>query len=186
LKTLISFLLIIVFKTATAQGDQKILWSEDRPLTWNDFQGNIDESSKFAANTYYGEDYDYKWQQLNGHYTITFNVKCYVVKDKSWTKTDKQTSYLLKHEQIHFDISEFFARQLAIAFSKYSFTSNFKAEMIQIHQSILDQRVAMELLYDEQTDHSLNKLLQAKWELYIANLLANNYQLSDALSMAPR
>lgn len=43
----------------------------------------------------------------------------------------------------------------------------------------------MEELYDDETNHSQNKLMQARWELYVDDILSKDYDLSEALAKQP-
>jgi hypothetical protein len=43
----------------------------------------------------------------------------------------------------------------------------------------------MENNYDKETEHSLNKVMQQKWELYVADLLNNSYTLDEAIAKEP-
>lgn len=160
-------------------------WKADRPLAWADFTGPIDETSTFAASTHSGIDYRWRMNSQAGKMTFSFTVTSYMDKSKSWTKPDKQNDALLKHEQLHFDISEYFARELLKAFNSYTYTSNYRTEINDIFQSLSKARHDMEALYDEESQHSRNKLKQAEWELYVANLLSNNTALEDALKIEP-
>jgi hypothetical protein len=177
--------LIMSATQCLAQPAEQINWHADSLLTWNDFKGPIDSGSSFSAYTYYGASYQYKWHEHLGKYTFTFTTKSYALPDKCWSKVDKQTPALLKHEQLHFDITEFFARQLLIALNAHTYSSNYKAEIKQVNDEIVAKRQAMQELYDNQTNHSINKIMQARWELYIDNLLRNPFNLDDAIALAP-
>lgn len=168
-----------------AQSEPKIYWHADSLLTWNDFKGPIDASSSFSAVTHYGTSYYYQWHQHLGKYTFTFTTKSYVEPNRSWTKVEKQTPELLRHEQLHFDIAEFFARQLLVALNAGAYTTAFEAEIKQVYADVTIKRQAMEELYDSQTNHSRNKLMQAQWEIYVYNLLNNQVTLEDAITHTP-
>jgi hypothetical protein len=179
--------LILLFPAANclSQSAPRIDWHADSLLTWNDFQGAIDSSSSFSALTYYGTSYQYKCDEHLGKYTIAFTTKSYADPNRCWSKVEKQTPALLKHEQLHFDIAEFFARQLLIAFNSYNYTINYKTEIKQINDDMVAKRNSMQELYDHQTNHSINKIMQARWELYMDNLLKQPLKLEDALALTP-
>ena len=120
-----------------------------------------------------------------GSMHFTFATASYMDKSKSWVREGKQTPALLSHEQLHFDISEFFARKLLQALNNYSYTSDYKSEIDQVHQQMADARKAMEEKYDAQTNHSLNKIKQAEWELYVSQLLSKKYTYEEALAKEP-
>ncbi len=43
----------------------------------------------------------------------------------------------------------------------------------------------MENKYDDEAEHSLNKLMQSEWEIYVDDLLNNNYTLDEAIQKEP-
>jgi len=96
----------------------------------------------------------------------------------------KQTDALLSHERLHFDISEFFARKLLVALN-YPYTNDYKNEINQVYQQMMDARKVMEETYDAQANHGLNKLKQAEWEIYVSGLLSKDLTYQEALAKEP-
>lgn len=150
------------------------------------FSGPIDPASSFDAKTYSGLDYKWNAHITAGKLSIDFTAGSFMDKLLSWTKPKKQTPALLRHEQVHFDISAYFARKLLEAFNSYAYTDNYRNEIVQIFQQVNAARAEMEDEYDEQTNHSRNKIKQALWELYVSNLLSNNYSYNQALAAEPK
>ena len=153
--TIISFILIILgawglnnIKT----DDSQILWNKDSTLTWDDFQGKIPATAATAAMTYTTiglNTFDYTTTSYN------VSIKAMFVKNKSWVQIKKATDYLLKHEQLHFDIAELFARKLMKGFTEGKFTasqlSNQVTAMFKNYNSKLE---AYQAKYDKETNHS--------------------------------
>ncbi len=162
-----------------------INWHADSLLTWSDFKGGVQSDSPFSAYTYYGITYRYTCHERLGKYTVTFTTKSHADPNQCWSKVDKQTPALLSHEQMHFNIAEFFARQLLVAFNNYSYTVNYKDEIKQVYENMAIRHRNMQELYDQQTKHSIHKIMQARWELYIDNILRQPCNLEDALALAP-
>lgn len=183
LKNIFVLIFFLVSISAKAQTEKK-LWSADDPLKWSDYHGKPDKRSPFAAYTYFGLDYGYQ-RKGNGLYQFTFEVGSYMDKALSWRR-GKPSENLLKHEQLHFDIAEYFVRQLLIAFGNHTYTSNYKAEIAQVQQQIANLRRGVEELYDKQTVHSVNREMQSKWDAYVADLLNKNYTLEQAISNLPK
>jgi hypothetical protein len=154
-----------------AQDDYKLAWRKDSLLKWNDFKGPVDATSKFHALTLAEIFFKYNWTLKNNKYTFTFTGGSFLNTDKSWTIKEKQTPALLQHEQVHFDIAEIFARISLQRLTATEYNATFKATIDEITQDNLRNMKVMQDLYDEQTDHSKEKKMQAKWEIYIANLL---------------
>jgi hypothetical protein len=180
---LITFILFFIIVAAHAQTEKK-LWNANDPLQWSDYHGRPDKRSPFSAYTYFGLDYSYL-RKGNGPYQFTFEVSSYMNKALSW-KRGTPSENLLKHEQLHFDIAEYFVRQLLISFGNHTYTSNYKVEIAQVQQQIASLRRGVEELYDKQTIHSTNREMQAKWDTYVADLLNKNYTLEQAIANLPK
>lgn len=94
------------------QDDNKILWSSDRRLKWEDFKGTPD-TINFNAEAVTSSQIEV----IDGYFengVPKYVVECYFIKNKSWTKT--QDKYTLSHEQLHFDIHELFTRKIRKSF----------------------------------------------------------------------
>ena len=89
----------------------------------------------------------------------------------SWSK-NKESDRLLRHEQLHFDITEYFKRLYykRVAEATYSQTT-INGLMKSIYQNILYEMQVMQKNYDEQTTHSLDADKQAAWQQKVADLL---------------
>ena len=93
-------------------------------------------------------------------------------KSISWCKKQYQSEALLKHEQVHFDIAALYAQKLKEAFENFSYSNDFKNEIVQIFNQKKTEYHLMQQLYDDQTNHSLNILYQKDWEKAIAEQLS--------------
>jgi hypothetical protein len=165
-------LLLVSFTTTVmAQDEHKLAWRKDSLLKWSDFKGPVDAKSKFHAVTLAQIFFKYTWTLKNNNYTFTFTGGSYLNTDKSWSVKAKQTPELLRHEQVHFDIAEIFSRMYLQTLNSAEYTDSFKTTIDQITEDILRNMQVMHDLYDEQTDHSKQKMMQARWEIYVANLL---------------
>ena len=145
------------------QSSSLMYWREDMKLTWENFQGQVPIESQYEAMTASGIEYNYAASNKNGQLSFTFQVRSYFNPETSWVKASSRSDDLLLHEQGHFDISELHARLLDKALKNNTFKSNYKDEINEIYQYILDQRDKMQEQYDRETDHSRNKEKQLKW-----------------------
>ena len=98
---------------ACVQDDpNKILWSSDRKLSWNDFKGLVDTSNVAVKAMTYSEI------KIDGSYLKDsihiYKVGCYFLTNRSWHVVNDSST--LSHEQLHFDISELFARKIRKSF----------------------------------------------------------------------
>jgi hypothetical protein len=172
------------------QNSNEKIWDANSPLTWDDFQG-IERSKEFdtkiVSNTFCGEVFRYKRLGNDSNsYVFKFEVRSVMVKNKSWVDPKYRTAELLQHEQLHFNISEYFSRQLLLALQNGKYTPNFRNEIRERRHKLSVQRETMQHLYDEQTRRSLNKKMQSKWNGYVANLLKSNDDLDKALKNLPQ
>jgi Bacterial protein of unknown function (DUF922) len=166
-------------------------WNQNQPLSWDDFQG-YEKAPNFnrrtVSHTLCGERWAWKPVVIDSNknsFKFIFAVKTVMVKNLSWVDPLYKTSKLLQHEQLHFDIAEYFSRQLLRAFQNRSYTANYREEIKQVRHIITLKRNEIQDLYDQQTNHSQNENMQAKWQLYINDLLVSNLSLDSALNRLP-
>lgn len=164
---LLTLILILFLSVSYAQDDEKP-WKAGEKLTWSDFKGEPDFEHPYAAITYSGMSYGFSAEIVNGKVWVKYDVKSFFVANKSWVKrwfsNDKE---LLKHEQLHFDITELYARKFRQRLSEVNFTENVKSEIKKVYQDITDEKVKLQELYDVETDHSKKEIAQNKWQLKI-------------------
>lgn len=163
LKTALIFLLSI----PTFANAQLVKWDTNRPLVWSDFVGGVDENIHHDAFTHCTINYSYHWTKRNGQYQFTFTIKSGFDPQTSWCRPGKQTDLTLKHEQLHFDIHELYARKISMALNQFAYTDNFKNETEGIFRNLLKECQAMQDKYDEETNHSRIKDKQLEWEAKI-------------------
>lgn len=149
-------------------------------LSWNDFQGQVDSSlstyslanavskiSILVKKTYSGD-------------TLKFNVLNRFDKSVSWVLEPKDTSsQLLRHEQLHFDISELYARKIRKILSQIDQDDidnfDFRGEV----SKILSERDERDAKYDYETNHGVLLDEQKRWNEKIMKELAELEAYSD-------
>jgi hypothetical protein len=153
-----------------AELKNKIIWEEDRPLTWDDFKGTADAGSKFYALTNSGIYYQVQqesWAQFAVSVETFFDPK------QSWQKKDQVTDHLLQHEQLHFNIHELYSR----LFIKSMIEAEFNDEKMvfirirELYARALQDAQDFSNLYDKETNHSVNKVEQMVWNKKVNALL---------------
>jgi len=180
--------ILLLFTSFTQSGDQKT-WDADSPLTWQDYKA-VEKDKSFNSNTHsntlVGEIHRYRRLKSDSNsYQFDFQVKSVMIRSKSWVDPAYKTSALLAHEQLHFDISAYFAKKLLIALQNGTYSKDFLNEMQDIRHRLSIQRNTMENLYDERTVHSNDKLMQAKWSTYVHSILTSNESLEKDLERQP-
>src|SRR4051794_13395397 len=143
---------------------QYIRWTEGQSLTWDDFTGEVNESSKYDAECFAEIRYEYRFFTAN---RFEFEVYASFDKANSWRRKEMQSEGLLKHEQMHFDIAQLYAKKLKNDFESFTYTANFNDQIQLLFEKRKQEYQTMQRQYDEETDHSLNKEKQKEWEEYI-------------------
>ena len=167
-------LILLIGFTATAQN----ILIKGKPykgkLTWKDFSGKPDASSTFNATT------SYKFQTRLNNLRFEkdtailsgYEIDLELDVQNSWVKKGKETDYLLKHEQGHFDIGILMAREILKQVKTARFTKfNFQNGLNKILNTAAVKYRKMGLDYDKETDHSKNSTAQQKWDDFIEKAL---------------
>jgi predicted secreted Zn-dependent protease len=77
------------------------------------------------------------------------------------------TDALLEHEQGHFNIGIMCVREfLSIIKSTKFIKSQYSARLKQIFQVVSDKYQQMHTQYDAETNHSINRTAQEKWNTF--------------------
>lgn len=177
------FLLLIVYSSTSLnslsnysnqQDQDKIVWSKKQKLTWNDFQGRPEgnHSPKVAVTS---SNIKISYQYSNKGIT-SYAVIAAFSKNKSWTKTRTDKS-VLAHEQLHFDITEVYARELRKSFDSLMVKNKTdKSIFNSVYQKKMNSWKKTQYQYDSQVYG--NDVMQQKWIKHVANQLAllENYE----------
>lgn len=166
LKYLICCLLFLIAEKST--NEETMTWDETRKLTWADFKASPDANSDAVALTASGITFGYS-VKTSGKTIIDFStsVEAHFYPNKSWYLDDKADDYILGHEQLHFDITELYARKFRQQLERLVVNQNIKEQMNQIHFSINEALDKTQKSYDLQSRHSINTEAQKYWETFI-------------------
>src|SRR5699024_4005911 len=135
--------------------------------------GNPDKTSPYSAGTHSGFTYSYKYTFKDGKPLLkSATIKTYFVPSRSWVKPGKQTATLLKHEQLHFDISELYARKLRKEINAVHFESEDSQNEVQkLFREYTGKREQEQKRYDRETRHGKDLTQQKKWQKKIEDRL---------------
>ncbi len=153
-----------------SQDTERIAWSENRKLGWNDFQGQPDSPGAHIPKA----ETKTTIEVITKIYAtaIEYEVVCYFEKSESWARVDT-SSALLAHEQLHFDISEIYARKLRAQLPELTYLSSedLEAKVRALYRTILLETVEFQHQYDLETAHSSNREQQLLWAEKISAML---------------
>ncbi|WP_243641767.1 DUF922 domain-containing protein [Maribacter algicola] len=166
--------ILFTFYSSFIWAQEEILWSPHGKLEWRDFQGDVPPGSKAAATTASGISYSFSTFFENGEMKVNYKVESFFYPTKSWFRPKICNDVTLLHEQLHFDISEVFARKMDSEMSETKFTKNIKQEVRLLYKRILTELDAFQRRYDLETDFSRNIEKQKLWQKQISSMLKEN------------
>lgn len=179
LKGMLSLCLLVCFAINFSlygqDEEQGLPWRAEWRLSWADFQGPVPMGASAAATTASGISYSYQAQlEGKGKVEVVFDIQAHFYPSESWYRPDVCDDHILKHEQLHFDIAEIFARKLRQRLEAKQFTKNIKAEVKQIYQKTVRDLSKFQNQYDRETDFSRNRENQLLWNELIGRMLNNS------------
>ncbi len=152
--------------------DTIISWKSDYLLTWNDFQGEPGEFEFARVQTSYKieivpsnvlvdeEDNIQEYEKLT--------VEAQFFRKKSYTALSDYSASLLRHEQLHFDIAELFARKIRARFTELKAAKEAKFSLYWENYSTLWKECRkLQKEYDSTTNHGRELFVNKKWETTI-------------------
>ncbi|MBL7764954.1 MAG: hypothetical protein JNJ58_02590 [Chitinophagaceae bacterium] len=160
-----SFAEVLVYDD-TVYDHSKFISYKDYPLlTWSDFQGKVKTEQGFEAQTVYAMSYSLSTSSGKGKKQVKLKIACYFNKEKSWNLGPNYTDDLLEHERLHFMIAVWYFAQ----FKQELLTRNFpNTSVTQDIRNLYNKYSAdckkMQSVYDEETNHSIQKDQQLLWE----------------------
>lgn len=149
-----------------------IAYNPAKPLSISDFMGSPNEADGNAATTYSGFGMEYTATGTDKEIMINITIKVSFDKQKSWCKAQQRNAYILNHEQLHFDITALNACMFLQAINAATLSSaNYEKELNDLMHKYQNANNTMQMQYDAETNHSINKLQQQQWLVKIKELL---------------
>ena len=154
--------------------EETIEWHDGLKLEWNNFKGQPDSNNKAVAITASGLTFGYSVQKTNDLITsFQANVKAHFYPDKSWYKSEQVNDTILMHERLHFDITEWHARQLRFQMSNLETSQDIEKKLDSLYYEISQTLRKTQSQYDLESDHSRNLENQLVWQKKVAEELKN-------------
>ncbi len=114
LKNIFFFIGFISLMSFSFVKDNFILWQENKKLKIQDFKAENNDTIKVNRKQFLGAisaiRIEYSSFQRNKNSVPDFSVKTYFDPNESWMLL--KNDYVLQHEQIHFDLTELYARKM--------------------------------------------------------------------------
>jgi hypothetical protein len=159
-------LLCSLLLMSSSPSPEDLQWNEYRPLKWEDFQGEININSladAATAVTIRADGFKKKGK-------IYYQVNSVFHKRRSWYR--KKSVQLLRHEQLHFDIAELYARRIRKTISELQ-----RKDVSDVRQyknaieKLLEESNRIDQAYDNKTIHGIDLNRQRLWEKNIHDQL---------------
>ena len=143
--------------------ETEIVWTADRKLTWDDFKGVPDR--KAFPNTLAVTNSGFGFETgFNAFKTGNLFVQATFNNYGSWVIPKGRTDYVLRHEQIHFDLTEIYSRKLRKAFDEAKIKPHEGARAKKIFDSIFEELNKRQKKYDSETKYGEKNATQEYWE----------------------
>lgn len=114
LKNIFFFICFISLMNFSFVKDEFILWQENKKLKIQDFKADNKDTVKVNRQQFLGAisaiRIEYSSFQRNKNSVPDFSIKTYFDPNESWMLL--KNDYVLQHEQIHFDLTELYARKM--------------------------------------------------------------------------
>ncbi len=161
----LAFACILLVLFVKEEPSERFTYQERPVLNWQDFKGVPPKNAIYLASVNSSLGYTFTSKITNGKTSISVLVESYFYPQLSWkNKRDENNQSLLKHEQLHWDITELYARKLRAAFKKYLPQNNPKKEVDFIFRKFEKERQIAQKTYDRETRHGTVIELQIQWE----------------------
>lgn len=160
----IKLFFVLVFLSGIVRQDSEIVWIKDVNLVWENFQGQPDPNSPAAAVTAAGISYNYSISKIDRKITgFKATVITHFYPEHSWCKKSQITDHILKHEQLHFDITELHSRLLRKSLSTLKPSQDLESKIKALYTKANSDLGNMQRDYDEESNYSRNHEVQEKW-----------------------
>ena len=147
-------------------------WNESYKLSWLDFKDTPNKNVSAVAITASGITFGFS-VSTSGDQVVNFTseVHAHFYPQKSWYKKEQADSHVLGHEQLHFDITELYARKFRHRIDQIKVSNSVRSQLKTLHNTINKELSQLQNKYDSETNYSRNVAAQTKWKTYIADAL---------------
>lgn len=151
----------------TRDTDSTLVWKAGERLTWADFRGQAGPADPLHALT--SSDLDVQVSCADDDLHVA--VQAVFRPLESWSKST-DSAPLLRHEQLHFDLTEVHARLLRQTLLTTRMSCDDARKLLKpMIDAAFKTWQREEDRYDTETSHGLDQKAQAKWEEQVRGLL---------------
>lgn len=168
-------LLGFLFSFLLRQQEPVVEWSTQNRLTWEDFKGTPEAQTDAAATTVSALSYRFQGYMKGSELIYEYDVKALFFPEKSWVRPELKDEELLLHEQLHFDITAWYAIKLKRAFDTITPVRDPKEKIALVYNTIRKELDSVQDHYDRETDFSRNTQEQLLWQSRVRSYLKNAY-----------
>jgi hypothetical protein len=147
-------------------------------IDWSDYKGeiNYNYSHSIAALSIFSLEYKYDLLPIKKTDSMKINISVQVFfSDSSWVKPNKRTDYILNHEKGHLVLGLIAAKECENRINNETFNKNeYKNKIDSIFRENDSKFHKLQNLYDLETNNSINKDEQLRWDKIIHKLLKEN------------
>ena len=150
-------------------GCDTIVWSATKKLQPSDFRDVADTGRRMIAFTMT----KFAYKAFPQDESVIINTATLFYPCSSWLNRANLPGSIL-HEQIHFDITEYYKRLFLKRIGETQSSADvFATTTRAIFRDISEQRKAMNIEYDQQTANGSDPQEQVRWSRKITDLLAS-------------
>lgn len=163
-------ILLIFLCFFCVQKDEPVLsWDASYKLSWLDFKAKPNMNDGAVAITASGITFGFSITQTDKNEVVSFttDVHAHFYPEASWYKIERADNHILGHEQLHFDITELYARKFRYQISQLDISNSIRKQLKKTHNTINTELSQMQTKYDNETDYSRNFESQAKWDVFV-------------------
>ena len=182
--SLVGILMVLSSMVPESFAEDKLSWDKNRPLTWDDFQGEPDYSDDWAYTQSFAKldaSWNFKKSGSGCNYKFTeVDATALFLKDESWVKEEEKDDRLsLQFHQVIFNIWEIHAQKFENELLNNTFPcpdgsyayAKINEKTNEFFDKIYAESVAMQDLFVSESDYGINLMKHLEWNKKIRSLL---------------
>lgn len=144
-----------------------------RPINWGDFSGKPIGSNRYDAAIFANIAFNLEMKIEDQVLKAYFTPRVYMVQGMSWVRNSNLSIYSLEHERLHFDIAKIAMNRYVERVEQiYELTPEDLQSRIQYeYLEAYREMNRLQEMYDDETGHGVNQMVQASWRNKIADIL---------------